>query len=195
VRSGGTLVDVGCGQGLLLALLAESAAAWRAGHWPAGTPGPPLFDALVGIELRARAAAIARAALGADATIVDADARRELPQRSSAIAFFDVLHMMPAPDQETLLAAAAAALDRGGAILVREPDRAAGWSFAAVRAGNSLKAFVTGNWSQRFHYRTTAEWTGLFERLGFEVDRRGTGEGTPFANELFVLTARERASA
>jgi uncharacterized protein (DUF2062 family) len=195
LRSGGTLVDVGCGQGLMLALLAESAAAWRRGEWPPSSPAPPVFDSVVGIELRPRVAAIARAALGRDATIVEADARLHLPPRSRAIFFFDVLHMMPAEDQEQLLTSAAAALDDTGTILVREPDAGAGWGFAAVRLGNALKAAVTGNWRQVFHFRTSAEWIALFERLGFAVERSATGEGTPFANVLFVLTARPRASA
>ena len=73
--SGGTLVDVGCGQGLMLALLAECEAAWRAGTWPSSWPPPAVFDRLVGIETRRRVAAIARQALGEAATIVEGDAR------------------------------------------------------------------------------------------------------------------------
>lgn len=188
LRSGGTLVDVGCGQGLMLALLVEAAAAWRAGEWPPAVPAPPVFDSIVGIELRPRVAAIAREALGADATIVEADARRRMPERSSVVCFFDVLHMMPGEDQEQLLTAAFNALDPDGMILVRETDAAAGSGFTAVRAGNRLKAIMTGNWRQVFHFRPAAEWTALFERHGFHVSRSATGEGTPFANELFVLT-------
>ena len=44
-RSGGTLVDIGCGQGLTLALLAEARRAYDAGTWPADSPPPPRFDA------------------------------------------------------------------------------------------------------------------------------------------------------
>jgi Methyltransferase domain len=108
--------------------------------------------------------------------------------------FFDVLHMMPAPDQERLLDSATRSLEADGVLLVREPDAAGGWRFATVRAGNRLKALVTGNWRQRFHFRTADEWTACFERLGFRVERKGADEGTPFANVLFVLSARDRAS-
>jgi len=193
--SGGTLVDVGCGQGLMLALLVESAAAWRAGSWPPSMPPPPVFDRLVGIETRARVAGIARRALGNAATIVEGDARMHVPAGSRVVLFFDVLHMMPGSDQERLLEATATRLEPQGAILVREPDRAAGWRFSAVRAGNRAKALLTGNWRQTFHFRTAREWTGLFERLGFRVERLGTSDGTPFANVLFVLTRRANGPA
>jgi uncharacterized protein (DUF2062 family)/SAM-dependent methyltransferase len=193
--AGGTLIDVGCGQGLMLALLAECAAAWRAGTWPSSWPPPPLFDWLVGIETRPRVAALAREALGDAATIVEGDARTHLPDRARVVLFFDVLHMMPAADQEWLLAATAGVLDRGGMILIREPDAGAGWRFSAVRASNVAKAMLTGNWRQTFHFRTAQEWTACFTRLGFDVEARGTGEGTPFANVLFVLTRLARASA
>ncbi len=193
--SGGVLVDVGCGQGLMLALLAECEAAWRAGTWPSSWPPPAVFDRFVGIETRPRVAAIARQALGEAATIVEGDARTHVPDRSRVVLFFDVLHMMPAADQEQLLASTARVLEPGGMILIREPDAGAGWRFSAVRAGNAAKAVLTGNWRQTFHFRTAEEWTACFARLGFHVDVRATGEGTPFANVLFVLTRPARESA
>ena len=65
-------------------------------------------------------------------------------------------------------------------IVVREPDAGAGWRFATVRAGNRAKALLGGNWRQTFHFRTATEWIGCLARLGFRVDVRGAGEGTPF---------------
>ena len=72
-------------------------------------------------------------------------------------------------------------------MLIREPDAAAGWRFHAVHLGNRLKALAGRNWKQTFHFRTAAEWVALAERYGFTVEMRGTGDGTPFANVLFVL--------
>lgn len=193
--SGGTLVDVGCGQGLMLALLAEARDAWTNGRWPPVLPPPATFDALIGIESRVRIAKMARRALAGDATIVEGDARQHVPPGARVVLFFDVLHMMPAGDQEALLRAVTRTLEPRGVILVRETDASAGWRFVAVHAGNRLKAFVTGNWRQTFHFRTAADWLACFEALGFRVQRQSAGDGTPFANELFVLSATDRASA
>lgn len=182
--SGGVLVDVGCGQGLMLALLAEAARDQDRG---AAARHLPVFDRLVGIETRPRVAAIARQALGEAATILTADARTAPLPRASAVLFFDVLHMLPAVDQEQLLGAASACLEPGGVILVREADAGAGWRFQTVRAGNRLKALLFGHWSQTFHFRSARAWTALFGAAGFQVEVRPAREGTPFGNVLFVL--------
>src|SRR6476659_724254 len=160
--SEGTLVDVGCGSGLMLALLAEAATCWREGRWPRDRPAPPLFHRLVGIELRPRVARLARRALGDAATSVGEDARRSAPMQCQAILFFDVLHMMPFEDQEQLVGAMTAQLAPSGVILVREADAGGGWRFRAVRAGNRLKAVAFGRWRESFHYRTATRWKELF---------------------------------
>lgn len=190
--SGGVLIDVGCGQGLMLALLAEVRRDAAAG---AAAGDAPVFDVLIGVEMRPRVASLARRALGADARIAVADARCLQPEDCRAVLFFDVLHMLPAADQETLVAAMAARLSADGVMLVRETDAAAGWRFRTVRAGNRLKALAAGRWRQTFHFRTAAGWTALFERAGFDVRTLDTGAGTPFGNVLFVLTRPDRASA
>jgi uncharacterized protein (DUF2062 family)/SAM-dependent methyltransferase len=188
--SGGTLVDVGCGQGLTLALLTEARLAAERGEWPAGWPLPPRFDRLVGIETRHRVAAIARIALDRDAEVIEGDARTVALEPARAMLLFDVLHLLPRDDQEALVAAMAAHLEPGGVLLVREADPGGGWRFAAVRAGNRFKAFVTGTWrEQSFEPRTESEWRECFTRHGFHVEMRPMGEGTPFANVLFRLTS------
>ena len=107
--SGGRLLDIGCGQGLMLALLAEAGRVARDGPGPAGAR-LPRFERMVGIELRAHRARLARAALGPDADIIESDARTILPGGCRAVLLFDVLHMMSEGDQEALLSAAVGAL-------------------------------------------------------------------------------------
>src|SRR5262249_7655097 len=160
--SGGTLVDVGCGQGLMLALLADAARRYRAGVWPAHWARPPIFERLVGIEARPRAATAARTALRGGAGIVEGDVRRLARAPCDAILDVDVLHMMLPAEQDAVLRASAAALQRGGVILVRDADAAAGWRFTAVRVGNRLKAIAVGSWRQRYYYRSAAEWIDCF---------------------------------
>lgn len=184
---GRTLVDVGCGQGLMLALLAEvrnrAAAGGTAAHGAA-----PVFDALIGVERRPKIARLAADALDSDAEILAGDARELAIPYADAILLFDVLHMLPAGDQVPLLQALAARLSPNGVLLVREAEAGAGWAFQAVRLGNTLKALATGNWNQRFAFRTSAEWLEIFRLAGFHAAVRPMGAGTPFGNVLFTLS-------
>jgi uncharacterized protein (DUF2062 family)/SAM-dependent methyltransferase len=184
LRSGSTLVDVGCGQGLTLSVLVHGQQLWADGGWPPGASPPPRFAKLVGIELRARVARLAQRALGPAVEVLSSDARTFLPREADAILFFDVLHLMSAADQEQMMATASDALSPGGIILIREADRDGGWRFTFVRLGNRLKAILIGNWRQQFHYRTREAWTSLVSRHGLSVTVRPMGEGTPFANLL-----------
>jgi uncharacterized protein (DUF2062 family)/SAM-dependent methyltransferase len=187
-QSGSTLVDVGCGQGLTLAVLVEAASAVGRGEWPPETPLPPRFERMIGIESRARVAAMARRALADGAEIIHDRAPAGLPARLTAVLVFDVLHLMSAPDQERLVMELRARLEPGGMVLVRDVDAAAGIGFQAVRIGNRLKSLAVGKFGQTFHFRTAADWTALFTRAGWTVERSPMGQGTPFANVLFKLT-------
>ena len=187
-RSGATLVDVGCGQGLALAVLVEAAAAVTGGDWPADGPPPPRFDRLMGIETRGRVAAMARRALGAGVEIVHDAAPHGLPPQMTAVLVFDVLHLMQLADQERLMNDILARLEPRGMVLVRDVDAAAGVGFHAVRIGNRLKHIAVGHFRRTFHFRTATEWTTFFSDVGWAVESWPMGHGTPFANVLFKLT-------
>lgn len=182
--SGGTLVDIGCGQGLMLAVLVEAAAG------DAARASTSAFVSLVGVEIRPRVAALARGALNGDATIIEGDARQLEPAAARSVLLFDVLHLMSGDEQERLLAAIARAVEPAGVVLVREADASAGWRFSAVRIGNQLKAWTAGAWRQRFHFRPRAAWVECFSRHGFDAEVRPMGAGTPFGNVLYRLTLR-----
>ena len=186
----GTLLDIGCGQGLTLALVAEAQDTAAQGTWDTTRPDPPQFARLVGIELRPRMAHIATRALEHEADIVIGDARHASLPPADVVLLFDVLHMMPEPDQRELLKAIRGAMPATGRLLVREADATAGWRFGMVRIGNRLKALVTGHWRQRFHFRSKAAWRRLLHEEGFEPHVQPMGEGTPFANVLISAGVR-----
>jgi uncharacterized protein (DUF2062 family) len=194
LRSGGTLLDVGCGQGLMLSLLAEARHAVDTDAWPTTLPAPPRFDRMIGVEIRPRVAAAARQALERDADIVQGDATDAAVGAVSAVLLFDVLQMMTCVEQDALLGRLTACLGPDGVILVREADAAAGWRFQAVRAGNRLKALALGHWRQRFAFRSRAAWLDCFASHGLRTEVQPMGEGTPFANVLYSLTAKAHAA-
>ncbi len=183
------LIDVGCGQGLMLALLSEVRRDVRSGRWSRAVPR--VFDRMVGIETRARVAGYARKALVDEAEILTLDARSGRLPAADVVLLFDVLHLMPTGDQDALLASLVSALRPRGVVIVREADAAAGWRFAVVRAGNWLKAMAVGQWRQSFHFRTTEQWMACFAQLGLKTETRQMGQGTPFGNVLFRLVADE----
>jgi uncharacterized protein (DUF2062 family)/SAM-dependent methyltransferase len=193
--SGGTLVDIGCGGGLALALLAEAQRRYQEGRWPAAWNPPPRFDRMIGIETRARPAAVAQEVLGSDASIVRGDACTTAVGPCRAVLIFDMLHMLRAPEQETILATVSAAVEPGGVVLIREANASGGWRFVAVRLANRTKAVALGHWRQRFHFRTNDEWLACFSSHGLAAEVRPMSAGTPFANVLFRATVSARSSA
>lgn len=182
----GTLLDIGCGQGLMLALVAEAQDMAAQGTWDTTRPDAPQFTRLVGVETRPRAAAIAAKALEHEAEIVSADARVTPLPPCDVVLLFDVLQMMPHADQRALLRAVRAAIAPSGRLLVREADAAAGWRFEAVRGANRVKALLTGHWRQRFTFRSAEQWRILLREEGFLPHVEPMGQGTPFANVLIV---------
>jgi uncharacterized protein (DUF2062 family) len=187
----GALWDVGCGQGLLLALVAEARRLIEAGEWPAEWGAPPAALELRGVELRPRVAAMAGRALDGDATIVSADAR-DLPiAGADAIVAFDVLHLMAPADQDALVARLARSLGPGGRLLIREADASAGWRFRMVRFGNRVTALAQRRWRATLAFRTADEWRALCARCDLKARIEPMGDGTPFANVLIVALKRE----
>lgn len=164
----GTVVDLGCGRGILLAAIAEA------------RPGLELH----GIEIRARDAAIAREALGARAAIRTDDLTTAAIPPCDVAAILDVLHYLERKAQDALLARAAAALRPGGAVVIREADAAAGIRFRAVRWSETIAAALRGDRGRRFHFRSAEGWRCALEALGLETLVRPMGRGTPFANIL-----------
>ncbi len=193
---GGTLLDIGCGQGLTLALLVEARQAFDERRWPASWPEPPRFDRMVGIETRPRPAASARKALDGAAEVIHGDARTLTIEPARAVLLFDVLQLLESHEQDALLGSLASRLEPAGVVLIREADPAAGWRFTAVRVGNGLKALVfRTRRTQTFNPRTQAEWRDCFARHGFLSETRPMGDSTPFANVLFRLTRAADESA
>jgi uncharacterized protein (DUF2062 family)/trans-aconitate methyltransferase len=181
----GRLLDLGCGRGILLSLLVTARERLAHGLYPEGWPPPPRLE-LTGIESSRKAATAARSALGAEAHIEVADLRDvPLPPARAAL-LLDVLHYLPAPDQEELLARVAAALEPGGLLLIRDADAAGGWRFTATRIQERACALARRHWKQRFHYRSAAEWRRLLESTGFQVNIEPMAEGTPYANVLLA---------
>jgi uncharacterized protein (DUF2062 family) len=186
----GRLLDLGCGRGIALALLAAAREQSERGAYPQSWPPAPALQ-LIGIETSPEAERVARAGLGGQGAVVTSDLRTATLPQVDAILLIDVLHYLPGREQEGLLARVAAALPPGGLLMVREADAAAGWRFHTVRLSESLMSLLRGDWRQwrqGFHYRPQADWIALLARLGLAAKAGPMGMGTPYANVLIRAT-------
>jgi SAM-dependent methyltransferase len=194
----GTLVDLGCGQGVLLSLLTAAADAYRAGQWPSDWPAPPLNLELRGVERRADRVRAAQRALGERACIEQRDLRDAVLPSCSAVIILDVLLYFAPTEQLRVLERVVRALEPGGVLLLREADAGAGLRFEVTRWSERLLEAARGRFRDGLCYRQAGEWSALLETLGFAVSSAPMSAGTPFANWLFVARrgdARVRASA
>lgn len=154
------VIDLGCGQGLLLRRL------------------PPSTRRLVGVDFDARKCRMARALL------------RELPQveihQGDVVAFLenwrddpvdavvlvDTLSSMPFDQQDRVLALSASVLRPGGRLVLKIVDTAPRWK-AAVARGMYLLVYrglrLSLSSGQQVYYRSSGDYRSKLESLGLKV--------------------------
>ncbi len=184
------VLDIGCGQGLLAALLGSLAGdspAERA--WPAGWAPPPSGTQVHGIELMPRDVERAQQALGhlgerARFTLGDMCTTTFTP--ADVVVILDVLHYVNEAAQEDVLRRVREALAPGGVLLLRVGDAAAGLPFKLSNWVDAVVFFFRGHSSSRLYCRPLGDWQALLQKLGFAVEAVPMHAGTPFANILLV---------
>ncbi len=184
------VLDIGCGQGLLAALLGSltgDSPAERA--WPAGWAPPPSGTQVHGIELMPRDVERAQQALGhlgerARFTLGDMCTTPFTP--ADVVVILDVLHYVNEAAQEDVLRRVREALAPGGVLLLRVGDAAAGLPFKLSNWVDAVVFFFRGHSSSRLYCRPLGDWQALLQKLGFAVEAVPMHAGTPFANILLV---------
>jgi 2-polyprenyl-3-methyl-5-hydroxy-6-metoxy-1,4-benzoquinol methylase len=187
------LLDIGCGQGLLCALLAAAEARHARGEWDAAWPAPPALARYTGIDLMSRDVERARAMAehwGAGEqparNFVVGDMRdTELP-RSDVVVILDVLHYVGYEAQEAVLGRVKAALMPRGTLLLRVGDESTSMSFRYTLLIDRLVMAARGHKLPRLWCRPVADWRKQLERMGFDVETVPMSTGTLFANVLLV---------
>lgn len=184
----GRLMDIGCGLGLLPALLLAARDQHVLGNWPQGWPAPPQHLDLNGVELLEWKVTAANRALSDGASIRQGDIRSFEFDDCSAITLIDVLMYLGEAEQRLALQRIVAALRPGGLLLMRENNNAAGLRSHITRFAEQLCCLWRGQGWNPLHYRSQSEWTTLLQELGLTVRTLPMSQGTPFANILYVAT-------
>lgn len=184
------LLDLGCGQGLLVAWLRAAEQVWRDGRWPAHWPPPPQGLAIRGIELMPREVQRARRAFGPQADITQGDIRVAEFGGADAIVMLDVLHYLAPDAQRAVLQRVRGALPDGGLLLARVADAAGGLRFHISQWVDKAVMLARGHGLIELHCRSVACWRALLAEHGFESQALPMSEGTPFANVLLIARAR-----
>jgi SAM-dependent methyltransferase len=189
IRDRESVLDLGCGQGLLAALLIDAATQYAKGQWSSGPealPAPPRNVRLRGIELFAADVARANIALRAQADIRCGDICKEDFGSADVAVIIDVLHYVDFDAQRDVLQRVFAALNPGGRLLLRVGDANAGWGFRWSNWVDKTVVLARSRSLCKLWCRPMVEWVGLLEELGFTVAQLPMSQGTAFANVLLV---------
>jgi SAM-dependent methyltransferase len=168
----GKLLDVGCGEGYLLALARQAR---------------PDLD-LVGLDHDERRLALARRALAGEprVSLLDGDLREHDLPPADLITCLDVLHYMPPDQQDEALARMVSVLGPGGLLLIRDGHADGGLRSRLLRWSEHVAVAFGRHRGDGVFFRPSQALRGSLEDLGLEVEVAPCRDGTPFANLLFV---------
>jgi len=168
----GRILDVGCGHGLLALFLALESPDRQ----------------IVGVDVDEDKLAVARAAASGLAARFEAVAGGELPEGPwRGIGIIDVLYLLSADDQRSLLRSCAEALEPGGVLAVKEmalaPRWKARWNVLQETAAVKLLGITEG---EQFTFLAPADMAAAMAAGGLIVKDRPIHRGYPHPHHLLV---------
>jgi SAM-dependent methyltransferase len=180
------ILDLGCGQGLLVAWLLAAARLAAQQKWPLDWSAAPRPRTMRGIELQEPDLARARRALSEHAEFMAGDIRSVNFGVADAVVILDVLHFIDHASQLQVLQRARHALEPDGVLLLRVGDADGGWRFRLSVRVDQAAMVARGRGLRRLHTRPLCSWRQLLDQCGFSSNPLPMSDGTLFANILLV---------
>ncbi len=169
-----TLLDVGCGEGYLLATVRAMA---------------PDIE-LVGLDYDQKRLDVARRALGQQPRVsfIGGDVREaDLPE-ADVITCLDVLHYVDDTTQDAIVNRLANALRPGGTLLLRDGVDGEGMRSWLTLWSERIAVFLGRHRGATVHLRPREATIGTLEASGLSVVAEDCREGTVLSNVLFTAT-------
>jgi SAM-dependent methyltransferase len=193
IPEGSRVLDLGCGQGVLGALLQAGKECHGAGEWPEAWPPPPNPRRMRGIDLRQKDVERARAANVDGAEWICGDIRSTELGPADVVVILDVLHYIDYAAQQEVLKRVRDSLGERGVLILRVGDESGSLRFRITLAVDRAVMRLRGHRLARLYCKPVARWQDELTRLGFIVDPVPMSAGTPFANVLLVARLAPRA--
>lgn len=167
----GRVLDAGAGRGQFGLLLLELGG----------------VELLTGFDWDERKLSVARLAAGEAACFERADLCTAVFPPADTILLIDVLHYLPAADQDAVLVRAARALSPGGRLLLRECDRRPGFRSFLTRTFERIGTRAGYNRGAVLEFRPVRELIGVLEAEGLTCATPGVSTGA-LSNVLVVAS-------
>lgn len=157
VPESGSVLDIGCGHGVFVNVLALTSAKRD----------------ITGIDISGDKIAVAQRTIGARRNVHFhvADALHYIPrEKPDVISCMDTLYLIPFDLQETMLGVLSGRLAADGLLMINEVCRDGSFGFRKALLQETISVKLLGiTAGDGFYYRSVQGWTGLLERTGFSV--------------------------
>ena len=176
----GTLLDLGCGHGLFLALAKQEK--------------PDLQ--LIGLDLSSEKITAARKAFNASncmiqqLTVMDI---ADFPEQSvDVISIIDVMYLVPIERWDSILKKCYDCLKPGGRLLLKEMDRSITWKYVLLHLEEILIVKIFGlTLGEEFTFHSPEEIHRRLEAAGFEVEEIPLHRGYFVPHQLWIGKKRK----